>query len=130
LAAALALGCSGPKPAIDADQLKDELTTCISLASEAGLVAHAIASEKLGKTFAQQHSEYLGDKVKKELDEMQRRAPAPPAEAAYRRTVRSLEEVQNAVRELTERPSPAELIKLANELQQEANQFRALQDSL
>ena len=77
------LGCSHGR-SIDSKQLKQELTTASSLAAEAGLLTDSIASGKLTEIFAREHAEYLQEKIKKELDELEGETPSPQAAGALR----------------------------------------------
>src|SRR5205085_11865031 len=89
LMAAIMLGCSHSR-SIDSKQLKQELTTSSSLAAEAALLTDSIASGKLTETFAREHAEYLQEKIKKEIDELDGKTPSPQAAGAYRRSLNAL----------------------------------------
>ena len=124
------LGCSRSR-SIDSKQLKQELTTSRSLAAEAALLTDSIASAKLTETFAREHAEYLQEKIKKEIDELEGKTPSPQAAGAYRQALNSLREMEAAVHILSsESPERQELIRLRKAFEQAAQALRATQAAL
>jgi len=130
LIAGIMLGCSHGR-SIDSKQLKQELTTASSLAAEAGLLTDSIASGKLTEIFAREHAEYLQEKIKKEIDELEGKTPSPQAAGAYRQALNSLREMEAAVHILSsESPERQELIRLRKAFEQAAQALRATQAAL
>ena len=127
LIAAIMLGCSHSR-SIDSKQLKQELTTSRSLAAEAALLTDSIASAKLTETFAREHAEYLQEKIKKELDELEGETPSPQAAGAYRQALNSLREMEAAVHTLSSQsPERQDLIRLRKAFEQAAQALRTAQ---
>jgi len=125
--AAIMLGCSHSR-SIDSKQLKQELTTSRSLAAEAALLTDSIASAKLTETFAREHAEYLQEKIKKELDELEGETPSPQAAGAYRQALNSLREMEAAVHTLSSQsPERQDLIRLRKAFEQAAQALRTAQ---
>ena len=130
LVAGIMLGCSHSR-SIDSKQLKQELTASSSLAAEAGLLADSVASGRLTATFAREHAQYLQDKIKKELDELEQKTPEPEVAGEFRQTLDSLRKMKAGFITLSSQPpSRRDLIELKKAFEQAAQALHAAQASL
>ena len=98
------------------------------------LIQHAERVKRHAMTIAEQEGrpfQYLQEKIKKELDELEKETPSPQAAGAYRQALNSLREMEAAVHILSsESPERQELIRLRKAFEQAAQALRATQAAL